>query len=205
MKLRQQTMRITLAGLAAMCLLLSGITLYEWVRPFRLSTDTPLIQPNKEPAVAEPKALANRPVSSLETFSEIIERPLFRKDRRPYVPETPIEPEPVRDTRPDITTQISLSAVVIDGDERIALIERKHDKKLQQLRQGETFNGWTLNHIQADDITMQKGQETRQIALAVKLSRQQAQPQQDGTSEKQSRMASPANISEFPDDQKQEE
>ena len=99
------------------------------------------------------------------------------------MPEAPTEPEQPRDTGPDITTQISLSAIVIDEDERIALVERRQDKKLQQLRQGEKFNGWTLNQIQADDITMQKGHQTRQIALTVKLSRQTVQQPKDEKSE----------------------
>ena len=150
-------------------------------------------------------APASRPAPPLDTYSEVVERPLFREDRRPYIPEPTVEREPPGDTGPDITTLISLSATVINEDERIALIERKQDRKLQQLRQGEEFNGWTLNQIQADDITMQKGQETRHITLSVKLSRQQAQPQQDGKpadTEKQSRMASPANVPENPDAQK---
>ena len=199
MKLSQQALRITRLTLIAMCVLSSCLMVYEWVRPYGLSANPPLISPDKEVAVAAPETLANRPVPPLGTFSEMIERPLFREDRSPYVPEAPTEPEQPRDTGPDITTQISLSAIVIDEDERIALIERRQDKKLQQLRQGEKFNGWTLNQIQADDITMQKGQETRQIALTVKLSRQEVQQPKDEKSEdveKQSNMASPANASE---------
>ena len=199
MKLSQQALRLTRLTLIAMCVLSSGLMVYEWVRPYGLSANSPLIHPDKEVAVADPKTLANRPVPPLGTFSEMIERPLFREDRSPYVPEAPTEPEQPRDTGPDITTQISLSAIVIDEDERIALIERRQDKKLQQLRQGEKFNGWTLNHIQADDITMQKGQLIRQIALTVKLSRQKVQQPKDEKSEdveKQSNMASPANSSE---------
>lgn len=199
MKLSQQALRITRLTLVAMCVLSSGLMVYEWVRPYGLSANPPLISPDKEVAVAAPETPANRPVPPLGTFSEMIKRPLFREDRSPYVPEAPTEPEQPRDTGPDITTQISLSAIVIDEDERIALIERRQDKKLQQLRQGEKFNGWTLNQIQADDITMQKGHQIRQIALTVKLSRQEVQQPKDEKSEdveKQSNMASPANSSE---------
>lgn len=205
MKLSQRTLRITRVSLVAMCVLSSGLMVYEWVRPFRLSADTPLIRPDKQVAVADRKTLANRPVPPLETFSEMVERPLFREDRRPFVPQAPTRPEQPRDTGPDITSQISLSAVIIDEDERIALVERKRDRKLQQLRQGEKFNGWTLTDIHANSIAMQKGQEARQIELTVKLSQQQAQPQQDfkpADTEKQSRMASPANVPENPDTQK---
>ena len=205
MKLSQQATRITRVSLVAACLLCSGFMVYEWARPYRLSVDPPALLPDRSAAKA-PATPTGRPVASLETYSEIRKRPLFREERRPYVPKAPAGPEQPRDDGPDITTQISLSAVVIDdNDERIALIERKRDKKLQQLRQGENFNGWTLNHIRADDITMQKGQKTRQIALTVRLSRQQAQTQENGKpadTEKQSGMASPANVPENPDTQK---
>lgn len=203
MKLSQQTTRITRISLIAICVLCSGFIAYEWVRPYRLSVDPPRLLPD-DSIPAAPEIPANRPAVSLETFSDITERPLFRQDRRPYVAEAPAEPKQPRDTGSDITAQITLSGVVIDDDERIALIERKQDKKLQQLRQGDTFNGWTLDQIRPDDITMQKGQESRQIALTVKLSRQQAQPHQDGKpadTEKQSRMASPANTPESRDAQ----
>ena len=204
MKLSQQATRITRISLIATCVLSSGFIIYEWTRPYRLSVDPPLLLP-EDSIPAEPKTPANRPVAALDTFSEITERPLFRENRRPYVPKAPTEPTQPRDTGPDITSQISLSAVVINKGERIALIERKQDKKLQQLKEGEKFNGWTLNRIRAGDITMQKGQKTRQIALTVRLSRQQAQPKDDlkpADTEKQSRMASPANTPENPDAQK---
>ena len=204
MKLSQQAMRTTRLTLVALCVMLSAFMVYEWVRPYRLSADPPLLAPDAS-SPAAPATPANRPVAALDTFSEITERPLFREGRRPVLPAAPTVPERRRDTGPDITSQISLSAIVIDEDERIALVEGKQDRKLQQLKEGEKFNGWTLNRIRADDITMQRGPETRQIALTVRLSRQQAQPQQDkkpADTENQSGMASPANTPENPDAQK---
>ena len=197
-------MRTTRLTLVALCVMSSAFMVYEWVRPYRLSADPRLLAPDAS-TPAEPATPANRPVASLDTFSEITARPLFREGRRPVPPAAPTVPERRRDTGADITSQISLSAIVINKDERVALIEGKQDRKLQQLKEGEKFNGWTLNRIRADNITMQKGQETRQIALTVRLSRQQPQPQPDekpAATENQSRMASPVNTPENPDDQK---
>ena len=207
MKLRQPTLRILRITLAAICVLCPGAVIYEWTRPHRMSADTPPFHPDKQASNSLMLPTAG-PVPSPGTYSEVAERPLFRKDRRPYRPEPPAEPEQTRDDGPDITTLISLSGTVINESERIALIERKQDKKLQQIRQGEKFNGWTLDRIQTDDITMQKGRKTRQIALNVKLSRKQAQPQEDQKPEetaKQARMASPVDTAENRDDQQQEE
>lgn len=205
MKLRQPILRILGITLAGICLLCSGVIIYEWTRPLRIPAETPLFHPD-ETTSKSPMASASRLVQPIDTYSEVAERPLFREDRRPYIPEPPVEPEQPRDDGPDITTLISLSGTVINEDERIALIQRKQDNKLQQIRQGEKFNGWTLNRIQADDITMQKGRQTRQITLTVKPPRQQAQPQENlkpADTEKQSRMASPTNTSENPDEQMQ--
>ena len=166
MKLKRQTLRTVQGSLLLACVLFVGTTVYELVRPYPVTPATALLN-QETPALTGMGATTERDVSPLSTFSEIVERPLFREDRRPYEPETPAEPEQTSDTGPDITDQISLSAVVIDENERIALIKRRQGKKLQQLRQGDKFNGWTVNHIRADDITMQKGQETRQIALMV--------------------------------------
>ena len=207
MKLGQPTLRILRITLAAICVLCLGAVIYEWTRPHRMSVDTPLFHPDM-PTSKSPGTIATWPVPSLDTYSEVVERPLFRKDRRPYIPEPPAGPEQTRDDGPDITALISLSGTVINENERIALIERKRDNKLQQIRQGEKFSGWTLDQIQADAITMQKGRKTRQIALRVKLSRKQAQPQEDLKPEetaKQTRMASPANTAENWGEQKQEE
>ena len=194
-------MRTAGVTLVALCVMSSAVMVYEWVRPYRFSADPPLPVPDAS-TPAETALPANRPVAALDTFSDITERPLFREDRRPVAPAAPTVPERRRDTGPDITSQIYLSAIVINEDERIALIERKQDRKPQQLKEGEKFNGWTLNRIRAGDITMQKGQVTRQIALTVRLSPQQAQPPPDekpAETENQSRMASPANTPENPD------
>ena len=166
MKLKRQTLRSAHGGLLLACVLFVGATVYELVRPYPVTPATALLNQEKTSATG-PITTTGRDVPPLSAFSEIVERPLFREDRRPYKPETPAEPEQTSDTGPDITDQISLSAVVIDENERIVLIKRRQGKKLQQLRQGDKFNGWTVNHIRADDITMQKGQETRQIALMV--------------------------------------
>lgn len=143
MKLNRQIVRSVHGSLLLVCVLLVGTTVYELVRPFPVPPATALLNQEKTTALGT-GAITERDVPPRSAFSEIVERPLFRENRRPYVPETSAEPQQPRDSGPDITTQISLSAIVIDGNERIALIKRRQDKKLQQLRQGEKINGWTV-------------------------------------------------------------
>ncbi len=191
--------------LIALCGIFSGYTLYELVRPYPLSSSALSIEPDKQ-TVVKTQTVTNSPVAPLETFSEIIERPLFMENRRPFVPPVSTgskESKRPRQAEPDISTQISLSAIVIADEKGIALIENKRDRKLQKLQLGETYNGWTLSDIQANHIAMQKGPETRQIKLVVKPSRPGSRAQQEtkpADAEKQFRIASPENVAENGDD-----
>lgn len=106
----------------------------------------------------------------IEAFAEIIERPLFMENRRPYVAPTPVvvrepEPEPVVLVEPDITEQVSLRATIIIGEKRIALVQELAAGKQRRLAQGEAYNGWILTNVETDGISMQKGEEARQIKL----------------------------------------
>lgn len=201
MSVNPQALRFLQVVLIALCVIFSGYTLYELVRPYRLSSAA-LSTDQDALAVSEIQTRVNRPILPPEAFSEIVERPLFMENRRPFVPPASKgskEPKRPHQTEPDISTQISLSAIIIADDERIALIENNRDKKLQKLRQGEAFNGWTLTDIQNNSIAMQRGQETRHIELIVKTSRPVPEKPQDTKTEdayKQSRMASPTNVSE---------
>ena len=75
------------------------------------------------------------------------------------------EPEPVIMVEPDITEQISLRATIIIGKKRIALVQELAIGKQRRLNQGDAYNGWTLTRVETDGISMQKGEEVRQIEL----------------------------------------
>ena len=153
--------------LVVLCAIFCGITAYELVRPYYPVYDATSSNRDEEPS-AETSVAVSEAIPSVDAFSEIIERPLFMENRRPFVPPAPVvteKPETPRPAEPDITTQISLRATIIIGDKRIALIQVLGDGKQQTLRQGEAFNGWTLADIQTDSISMKKGNEVRRIDL----------------------------------------
>lgn len=204
MSVNPRVLRSLQVILIALCVIFSGYSLYELVRPYRLSSAA--LSTNQDAlAVSEIQARVNRPILPPEAFSEIVERPLFMENRRPFMPPASTEPKRPHQAEPDISTQISLSAIVITDNKRIALIENSRNKKLQKLQQGETFNGWTLTDIETNSIAMQKGPDTRRIELTVKPSRPAPEKQQDTKPEdtdKQFRMASPTNISENVNDSK---
>ena len=199
--LNSQALRYFQGLLVTICGILFLFTVYELIRPYQLFPAAPSIE-RDEQTVVETQASVIRPALPQEAFSEIVERPLFMENRRPYVPPVskgPKEPKRPHQVETDILTLISLSAIVITKDKRIALIEDNRTRKLQQLRRGETFNGWTLTDIRTNSIAMQKGQDTRQIELVVKPSRTASEKPQDvkpKDTDKKLKMASPANVSE---------
>ena len=177
--LHPQALRCFQVVLVVLCGIFSGYTLYELVRPYGLSPAA-LSTGQDALAMSEIQPRMNRSVLPPEAFSEIVERPLFRENRRPFVPEARKAPERPSQAEPDI--EISLSAIVIADDERIAIIKSKRDRKLKKLRQGETFNGWTLTDVQTHHIAMQKGLDTRQIELTMKPSRHGSRELQEAAS-----------------------
>lgn len=186
--------------LVVLCGILFLYMVYELVRPYQFFPAVPSTARDKQPVIETLQYNANRTTVPAETFSEIIERPLFMDNRRPYA--APVSTGEKKHERPhqagpDILTLISLSAIVIANEKRIALIEDNRTGKLQQLHQGEMYEGWTLTDVGTNSIAMQKGPDTRNMELVVKPSRTaQDKSQTEHTTGKEARIASPANLSE---------
>ena len=168
MKQTRKPLRNTRRMLAALCVILAFAAVYQLARPHRL----PQLEREAGRDAEDLSALLRETAGAmppLAAFAEIIERPLFMENRRPYVAPAPVAvraPEPApAPVEPDITEQISLRATIIIGEKRIALVQDLAVGKQRRLKQGESFNGWTLTHVETDGISMQKGEETRQIAL----------------------------------------
>ncbi len=122
-----------------------------------------------------------------ESYSAIIERPLFSPSRRP--PEGgPVEVVTSRDLA------INFTGVSITAGERWALFERKDGKGKLQLQEGDEFQGWILEVIEALQVTFRQDAEEQVLPLKFEVGperptrrtkrrvRQQsapAQPQQD--------------------------
>ena len=200
--LNPQALRYFQQILIVFCGILFLYIVYELVRPYQLFPAEPSMAPDKQAVIEAPQYNSTGPLLPAEIFSEIVERPLFMENRRPHVAPVstvPGEQKRPHQTEPDILTLISLSAIVITKEKRIALIEDNRTRKLQQLRQGETFNGWTLTDVGTNSIAMQNGPDTRQIELIVKPSRPVPVKPQDAKhrdTSKGAKIASPANVSD---------
>lgn len=207
-ELNPQTLRCIKGFLSTLCGLLFLFMVYEMGRPYKFFSTTPAIEPDIETVMDTQYDRTIKSVPPEEVFSEITERPLFMEDRRPFV--APVSTQTgkrkrPRQTEPDILTLISLSAIVITKDKRIALIEDNRTRKLHQLRQGERFSGWTLTDIGTNSVAMRKGPNTRNLELVVKPPRTAQEKPQDTKREgidEEARIASPTNVSENGDNTK---
>ncbi len=167
MKLKRQPLHRFQRVLLALCVVLSAYTIYELFRPQQASEFAQTTEQDTQ-TIAALLQQAGVDIPPIETFVEIIERPLFMQDRRPYVAPAPVvirEPEPQAPAAPDITEQISLRATIIIGEKRIALIQELANGSQLRLNQGEAYNGWTLTGVETGEISMKKGEEVKQIQL----------------------------------------
>ena len=194
--------------LVVLCGVLLLSIVYELVRPYQFFPAVPSTVQDKQPVIETLQFNANRTALSTEAFSEIIDRPLFMANRRPYVAPVSTDAKKrkgLHQTEPDILTLISLSAIVITNEKRIALIEDNRTGKLQQLHLGEMYEGWTLKDVGTYSIAMQKGPDTRSMELVVKPSpTPQAKPRGKKHEDigKKARIASPVDVSAVSTDTK---
>jgi general secretion pathway protein N len=103
-----------------------------------------------------------------ESYQAIAERPLFFSKRRPpppYVPAPPGKKPPVRPPRKVGKPRVQLSAVIIIGDQKYALIKGGRKKGSRRVRVGEEVDGWKVTGIDADKLVMTNGSETEELLL----------------------------------------
>ncbi len=94
-----------------------------------------------------------------ESFSAILERPLFSPTRRPPAEGTvTIESGP-----PEL--EVTLVGIIISSEEQIAIIKPKGGSKFVRLSEGDNFQGWTLETIEPDRITFRRGDIEEHIEL----------------------------------------
>ncbi len=151
--------RIT-AALSALCGLLIVIVLAETYlqEPADLVIDREVANASIDfPASGDSRFIPN-PESS---YIEILERPLLFEGRR-------LPPEPVvsaEAAKPKSPLRLKLEGVAISPDSRVALLRNLGDNQLLQLAEGMSFDGWTLENVNASAATFTRGKDLSEILL----------------------------------------
>ncbi|MFK7794666.1 MAG: hypothetical protein AB8B89_04895 [Gammaproteobacteria bacterium] len=98
----------------------------------------------------------NKTLKSIRAYSEIIERPLFSKDRKPpaILSNDAADSIDIGELR-----DLTLYGVVISNDKRYAIIDNAGDGA-EHIEIGHVFKGWNVSAINADSVKFEssKGQ-----------------------------------------------
>jgi hypothetical protein len=84
------------------------------------------------------------PTPSKGTLAEVVERPVFSPTRRP--PPGQATAAGSSSARPQ-TFDLELTGVVVTGVQKVALVLPKGSAQTVQLKEGDTYRGWTVDEI----------------------------------------------------------
>ena len=104
--------------------------------------------------------------------TDLMGRPLFRRDRRPGLP-PPSEPEPevkkaeveMAANRRAALQRYQLSGTVLSKGYEIAILARAGDPKMLLIREGDELDGWMVAEIGSRAVTLKSGEETAELVF----------------------------------------
>ncbi len=121
--------------------------------------------------ISTPSALPQVELPPLADFSAIVKQPVFTATRRAAPADLPA---PVAAAVPDsglILGRYILSGVIVTPSKRLVLLKRQGDGKTIRVSQGEELDGWTVEEITADVISLRSGARQERIVTREKLGR----------------------------------
>lgn len=105
-----------------------------------------------------------RPLEDKQDFAVVVERPLFRPDRRPRNDEPDAAPEPVVEESGDLAG-MDLTGVLISPRVTTAWVKDPNQPAPLRLRLGDDLQGWTVKGIQADRLVLERQGKTDELPL----------------------------------------
>jgi len=146
------------------CVLFGVIAAFEW---HTLSRQDGIATGSDAPPTAAADALPTRTTyvaPDFETFSEILERPLFTEGRTPPEPPTP---EQAAVLNPGMQAQLTmrLEGIALTPEARIAVVRDITSNTLLRLAEGATHQGWVVESINATSATLKRGEQSHELTL----------------------------------------
>ncbi len=150
------------SGWLAPSLILAACAGLAWfnVQQLRAPPPGPVAVAGSAPApLPELPAEVRFDMAPVETFSAVVERPLFSPTRRPPPQGTATieSPEPELD--------VTLVGVIISAAGRIAIVKAKGASQFARVSAGDSFQGWTLDSIEPDRVSFRRGEIEVHIEL----------------------------------------
>ena len=108
-------------------------------------------------------------VPKIENYSEISNRPLFSKNRKP-TKENDIDKKQITNENQDRYRQKPLNnhyliGVVLTEGDQFAYILDANQKKVKKLRINDKYNGWTVSDIDDKSLVLQSSRDTIELVL----------------------------------------
>jgi hypothetical protein len=106
-----------------------------------------------------------KPPPERETFASVIERPIFRPDRKP---EPPPDEEQAASATPETNAQLDtmdLTGVLITPAIVSAWVKDPAQPKLRRVRIGDDFEGWSVREILEDRVLLERQGEEYALIL----------------------------------------
>jgi len=106
----------------------------------------------------------------LKSLTATRERPIFLPSRRPIAPPAVAGPPPAPAAAPPPPAapeqpRLALVGAVVGESEGIAVFVDQNTQSVVRLRTGENHAGWILRSVRGREATLEKGQQTVQLAL----------------------------------------
>lgn len=125
-------------------------------------------RPDPRPLPPEPEFA----MPPLDSYAEIVARPLFSPSRRPPPAAEGDAEDDASEAKPAL---FILTGVVISAEARLALIQRANIAGVVRVSEGEEIDGWLVEKIAPDRVTLRQGAAVEEIELPDKIERIPAQ------------------------------
>jgi general secretion pathway protein N len=158
------------SGLLLVTMILAGLLVIQW---WQWPPPLPPLdgEPPDTAAGNGPGDPASGPLDQLalpdskEAFASVIERPLFRPQRKPPDPQS-AEPAPEAAAAEETSLEGSdLTAVLLSPGITMAWIRDPSAPDLKRLRLGDEHAGWSVKGILADRVVLERQGETNELLL----------------------------------------
>lgn len=140
-----------------------GYWITDNIRPLPPAADILPRQPSDGDQIADAPPAARFDSPPLSRFAETLERPLFRRSRRPLEIEVPVPEDPV-----DRTLRATLQGVLFSTTGKVALFITPGSLEVVRVIEGEELQGWRLDEINPDSVTFTRDNDTSTLRLKYK-------------------------------------
>jgi len=148
-------LQIVLSGICGVLLLVLIYQTVAPVSPYSMSASTTGV---RLPAITFSTDAAPPPAS---VFSDVDARPLFNPSRQPVASVAAVGNAAGTDA-----TNLTLIGVILDGNDRLALIRSAGAAFATGVRQGASIEGWTVAEVDPDRVVLQSGVRKQELLLA---------------------------------------